>query len=152
MEIKEIEFSKLRHGYITIKNFLEQASGEPVNELDKRIVEDLGLFGDDNLFLLDGFVKKYELEFENFVYEKHFHSEGELFNPTDALLNLLKLPIWLPLKTLEILTLGKIKLSKPKFEKPIREVTDMTFKDLITWYIEGTYATSEQISYKLKST
>lgn len=152
MKTKEIEFEKLRIAYLTIKHFLEDAAGIDVTSLDSRIAEDLGLFGDDNYFLLEQFVDKFELQYDGFEYHKHFYSEGELFDSSVALFNLLTLSIWLPMKTIELLTLNKLKLNKPNFYKPEHEVTDMTFRDMLTWYLEGNYTTSKQISYKIKST
>jgi hypothetical protein len=61
----------------------------------------------------------------------------------------LTLSIWLPLKTIELLTFNKLKIDKPKFQRPDREIEDMTFKDLLTWYIEGKYATEKEIKYKI---
>ena len=152
MKTKEIEFDKLRHAYLIVKQFLEESSGIDVTSLNSRIAEDLGLFGDDNYFLLEQFVDKFELQHDGFEYNKHFYSEGELFDSSAALYNLLTLSIWLPMKTIELLTLNKLKLNKPNFYEPEHEVTDMTFKDLLTWYLEGNYTTSQQVSYKIKST
>ncbi|MBL3658645.1 DUF1493 family protein [Fulvivirga sediminis] len=152
MITKEIEFSKLRHAYTTIKKFLEDSSGVEVNSVNQRIAEDLGLFGDDNYFLLEQFVEKFELEHEGLEYERYFYSEAELFDSKAALFNLFTLSVWLPMKTIELLTLNKFKLNKPSFYKPEHPVNDMTFKDMLTWYLEGTYATSEHVQYRIKST
>ncbi len=150
-QIKEIDFSKLRFAYLTIKSFLEKESGENVDNLKIRIAEDLSLFGDDNYDLLLKFVKKFELDYSDFQYDKHFYSEGELFSSGAALYNILALSVWLPLKTIELLTLNKVKINKPEFYQPSREVSDMTFKDLLTWYIEGKYATGKDIEYRIKN-
>jgi hypothetical protein len=60
-QIRQVDFSKLRHGYITVKSFLESESFEKVKSLDTRVAEDLGLYGDDNYDLLVKFIKKFEL-------------------------------------------------------------------------------------------
>lgn len=151
-QIKEIEFNKLRFAYLTVKQFLEDESGERVDSVNTKIAEDLSMLGDDNLELLEHFVEKFELEHQGFEYERHFYSEAELFDSSAALYNLLTLSVWLPMRTVELLTLNKIKLNKPSFYKPERSVNDMTFKDLLTWYLEGTYTTSEQVKYSIKST
>jgi len=151
IEEKAIEFSKLRHAYIVVKNFLEEESRENVKSLDTKIAEDLGLYGDDNYELLIKFIDKFEVEHSEFDYGKHFHSEGEIANPTIALLNLLTLSIWLPIKTIELLTLNRIKLPKPKFHGADRKVSDMKFKELLTWYIEGKYSNDTDIKYTLKN-
>lgn len=150
MEVKEIEFSKLRHAYVTVKNFIESEAWEKVKSLDTKIENDLGMAGDDNLELLEKFVAKFELEHQNFKYSKHFLSEGELFNSTTAFLTLLNLSVWIPLKTIELLTFNKIKLGKPNFNSgPQRE--DLTFREMIIWYIEKDYVPTESVKYKIKA-
>jgi hypothetical protein len=153
METRQIEFAKLRHAYVTVKNFIvKEAEGyNELKSLDTKIKADIGLSGDDNLELLDKFVKKFELDYKNFQYDKHFHSEGELFGSGAALVNLLTLSVWLPLKTIELLTFNKIKIDKPQFPvTPDRKVSDLTFKDMLTWYIEKEYNLSDKIKYEIK--
>lgn len=151
METRQIEFEKLRHAYVTIKHFLETESREKVISLNNKVEADLGLSGDDNYELLEKFIKKFELDHQNFDYNKHFYSEGELCDPGFAIVNLLALSVWLPLKTIELLTFNKINLDKPKFPvTPDREVSDLTFKDLLTWYIEKEYKSSNEIKYEIK--
>ncbi|WP_205504611.1 DUF1493 family protein [Rufibacter psychrotolerans] len=150
-QIKQVEFTKLRHAYQTVKAFLVEASFVDVENLKTRVAEDLGMYGDDNYELLVKFVDKFELDHKGFDYSKHFHSEGELFGSGAALINLLALSIWLPLKTIELLTFNKVKLPKPSFYQPNSDVSDMTFKDLLTWYIEGKYATEKDIKYEIKT-
>jgi hypothetical protein len=153
METKEIEFAKLRHAYITIKHFLETEGYEKVTSLDNKVEADLGLSGDDNYELLEKFVTKFELDHKSFDYDKHFYSEDEIFGVGRAVVNLLTLSVWLPLKTIELLTFNKIDLDKPKFPvTPDREVSDLTFKDLLTWYIEKEYVASDKIKYQVKKT
>ena len=149
MEVKEIEFSKLRHAYITVKIFLETESWDKVKSLDTKIENDLGLAGDDNAELLEKFVKKFELKHTNFDYSKHFLSEGELFNWSSSLSTLLKLSIWIPLKTIELITLNTIKIEKPNFNN-YPEKDDLTFKEMIIWYIEKDYVPTECVKYKIK--
>ena len=149
-EERLVEFEKLKLAYITVKNFLEKEAGENVESLKTKIAEDLSFYGDDNYYLLTKFVEKFELEHSDFNYDKHFHSESEIADSSIALYNLLILSVWLPLKTIELLTLNNLKINKPSFYKPSRKVTDMTFKDLLTWYIERKYTDSE-IKYVLKN-
>ncbi|UII18970.1 DUF1493 family protein [Fulvivirga ligni] len=151
MKIKRVEYAKLRHAYATVKMFLEKTSGVRITSLNNTIAEDLGLWGDDNLFLLEEFVNRYELQHNGIEYEKYFHSEVEHLASTTILINILKLLIWLPLKLIEWLTLNKIKLSLSRFEKLERKVNDMTFKDLVTWYVEKDFMLSNQLKYELKS-
>ncbi len=146
MEVKEIEFSKLRHAYVTVKTFIESESYTKVKSLDTRIENHLGMAGDDNAELLEKFVTKFELEYKNFNYSNHFLSEGELFNPTTTLIALLMLPIRISLKTIELITFKNVKIEIPKFNNH-PEKADLTFKELITWYIEKDY--SESVTYKI---
>ena len=150
-EIKQLEFSKLRHAYITVKSFIEHEAGDDLKSLKTKIEDDLGLAGDDNYDMLTKFVDKFKLEYSDFEYDKHFYSEGELFDSSAALYNLLILSIWLPLKTIQLLTLNKIQIPKLSFYKPAREVSDMTFRDLLTWYIEGKYIPEGNVKYAIKA-
>ena len=150
-QVKQIEFSKLRFAYNTVKRFMEDEAFDDVTSLRTKIVEDLGMTGDDNYDLLTKFVKKFELDHSDFQYEKHFYTEGELYDSTAALINLLSLSIWIPLKTVELLTLNKIHIPKPGFYKPPRKVTDMTFRELLVWYIEGRYVAADKIRYEIKN-
>ncbi len=153
MEIRQIEFSKLRHAYVTVKTFIDkETDGYNKSEsLKSNLKGDIGLYGDDNLDLLEKFVNKFELDFKNFDYDKHFHSEEELFGTEAALYNLLSLSVWLPLKTIELLTFNKVKLVKPKLPvTPGRIVADLSFKDMLIWYIEKEYKTSGEIKYEIK--
>jgi hypothetical protein len=149
-QVKQVEFAKLRFAYVTVKNFIEDEAFDEVTSLRTKIAADLGMSGDDNYDFLIKFVKKFELDHKDFIYEKHFYTEMELYDSTAALINLLSLSIWIPLKTLELLTLNKIHIPKPGFYKPPRKVTDMTFKDLLTWYIEGKYVSADEIKYEIK--
>ena len=149
-EIKQIEFNKLRFAYETVKRFLEAQSGDDVDSLKTKIADDLGMAGDDNYFMLTEFVKKFELNHDGFDYDKHFYSEMELYDSTAALINLLSLSIMLPLKAIELLTLNKVHIPKPGFYRPSRKVTDMTFKDLLTWYLEGRYTLANDVKYQIK--
>jgi hypothetical protein len=154
METRQIEFAKLRHAYVTVKSFIDKEA-EGYNELkslDTKIRADIGLSGHDNLELLEKFVEKFELDYKDFEYDKHFYSEGELYGSEAALFNLLTLSVWLPLKTIELITFNKIKINKPKFPvTPDREVSDLTFKDLLTWYIEKEFKPSDKIKYVIKT-
>lgn len=146
----EIEFSKLKLAYIAVKYFLQEESFEEIKSTKDRVSEDLGLDGDDNYFMLLKFVNKFELEFSDFIYDEHFHSEGELFGSEAAFWNIITLSIWLPLKTIELLTLNKLKLSMPAFFTTNRTVKDLTFREMVNWYIEGKFPTSS-IKYIIAS-
>ena len=153
MEIREIEFEKLRFAYLTVKAFVESESRDKIKSLETKIVADLGISGDDNSELLSKFVEKFELDYQNFDYEKHFYTESELFDSSAAFLTLLCLSVWLPLRTIELLTFNKLKIDKPPLRiLPNRNVSDLTFKDLLTWYLEKEYKPSSEVKYVIINT
>lgn len=150
-EVKLIEYKSLKLAFITVKDFLEEEARRKVPSLKTKIAADLGIYGDDNHHLLINFVEKFKLGHDDFLIDNHFHSEGEIADFTLVCKNLIVFPVWLALKSFEILTLNLIKLKKPSFYNPSRKVIDLTLKDLITWYIEGTYKTYP-IKYKIDKT
>ena len=66
----KFKYTEIKDAYLEVKKFLEHASGEKINSLNTKIVDDLKLWGDDNYFLLIEFVEKYNLNFEKFEYNK----------------------------------------------------------------------------------
>lgn len=149
-QVVYIEFEKLRLAYKAVKGFLEKESCRKVDNLSIRVAGDLGIVGDDNLELLERFVEKFELNYQGFNYPKHFHSEAELFGSEAAFGIFLRLSVWLPLKAIELLTLNKIKFQKPSMYTPEREVSDMTFRCLVTWYVENQYPGDSGVVYRIK--
>ena len=150
MEIREIEFEKLKHAYLTVRAFIDSESYDKVKSLKTKIENDLGLSGDDNYELLEKFVEKFELDHKDFDYKKHFYTEAELFDSTSSVLTLLCLSVWLPLKTIELLTFNKLKIEKPPLRVlPNRKVSDLTFRDLLTWYLEKEFKPNGEVKYVL---
>lgn len=149
MEIKRIGFANLRQSYVTVKDFVESETGETVKSLDTKIAEDLGLWGDDNWDLLTKFVTKFKLDSKDFEYDKHFESEGELFNSGALLLTILSAVVLAPLKLIELLSFKRIdfglKLFQPGREK---RPLDLSFRDMVTWYIEGQFKLGTEIKYR----
>lgn len=123
----KLEFSNIKESYLEIKTFLENASGQKINGLNTRIAEDLGLFGDDNYFLLTEFAEKYDVDFESFEYDKHFESEGELFNSFRVFISILSLPFFLIAKIMKFIfpkiniDLSNLVVSKLKGEFCLRK-------------------------------
>ncbi|WP_266365345.1 DUF1493 family protein [Tellurirhabdus rosea] len=134
------DFKTLRSAYIEVKSFIEKEAGDEVSSLNTKIEDDLGCAGDDNYELLEKFVAKYKLDATGFKYSKHFLSEGELFGSGAALLTLLALPFVITFRLIKGLTRGKVDLNKanliPDWQ---RQTTDITFGDLLTWYLTGQY-------------
>ena len=135
----KLEFSNIKESYLEIKTFLENASGQKINGLNTRIAEDLGLFGDDNYFLLNEFAEKYDVDFESFEYGKHFESEGELFNSFRALISILSLPFFLIAKIMKFI-FPKINIDLSNLiVSNSRETSDLTFGDLIVSKLKGEF-------------
>lgn len=149
MKSKQIEFSKLKHCYLVVKNFIESEGYVEIDSLGSKLDEDLGFSGDDITDLLEKFIQKFELDYSDFDYKKHFYSEGEIFNNVTYFFSLLNLSIWLPLKVIELITLNKLSIEKPQIRTlPDREVSDLTFRQMIQWYVEKKYQT-ESIKYEI---
>ncbi|RNC86907.1 MAG: hypothetical protein ED556_05650 [Winogradskyella sp.] len=135
----KVEFKKIRKVYKEINDFLENASGENVKGLNTKICEDLGLWGDDNYFLLEEFVTKNNLNFDKFDYSEHFESEGELFNGNNALIGLLTLPFLIVARIIKWI-FPKIKTPFDNSFLPMKnERADLTFGDLIVCKLKGEF-------------
>ncbi len=150
METKEITFTQLRQAYIVVKKLLEDKSGDSVRSLKTKIVGDLSLYGDDNYELIEEFVDNYQLDYQNFEYGNYFLSEAELFGSGAVLKSFLYLILLIPGKIIELVSFQKVNLLNALF-KPQREVKDLTFGDMITWYIEKRFVLRSELKYKLNN-
>ncbi len=149
--IIESDFKTLREAYLNIKAFVAKEVGEDEILIKSKIVDDLGCAGDDNWELIQKFIAKYNLDNTGFEYSKHFLSEGELFDSFAALLRIISLPFAILFWLLKTITFGKLDLNKVKiFPDWQREVVDMTFGDLLSWYLAGRYCLRDQISIRIK--
>jgi len=92
--IIKISFNNLKREYLEVQKFLQKESGEKNINNKSKVANDLSLWGDDNVDMLEKFITKYEVDFSNFNYEKHFESEGELFDSIGVLLGILFLPLY----------------------------------------------------------
>lgn len=150
MNKRAIEFSILKDSYLTVKDFLEKESGMKIKSLSTNIERDLYLSGDDNHELLEKFIMKFNLNYEGFDYSKHFLSEGELFGSGEVLIKILKTIIWFPLKAIELASINRLKLLSDNFFDPPRQTQDLSFRDILTWFIEGKYKLGSEVKYELK--
>lgn len=145
------DFPTLRRAYLEIKNFIEKETSCKVLSLKTHIHNDLGCTGDDNYELLEKFVTKYKLNTSGFDYSKHFLSEGELFGSIAVLLQIITIPIFVVIWLLRVITFGKIDLTKKQFlPKMNRQTLDMSFGDILTWYLTGKYCLRSDVKFKLK--
>ncbi len=141
-------FRTLRQAYVEVKRFIEENSFDTVTSLNTRIEEDLGMSGDDNYNLLVKFVKKYKLDVLGFDYNKHFLSEGEIiFDPGIMLYSILiALPFWIIFWLVRLLTFGHINYTQEQIMPSVnRQTLDMTFGDLLVWYLTGKYQLRKEV-------
>lgn len=151
MQYKNLPFSQLRHAYNTVKQFIEDETGCEINSLQNKIEEHLGIAGDDTGELLGKFINHFGLSAEGFEFDKHFYSEGELFGSGPTLYNIVVFVIKVVLWIIETLSFKRLNFhSKPQWYTPVdREVSDLTFKQMLTWYIEKDFTYVNHTSYKL---
>lgn len=139
-----VSFSTLRKAYHEVKSFLEGEIEDKVKSLSTTIDNDLGCTGDDNYELLVKFVEKYNLNHEDFDYDVHFLSEGELFGSSTMFLYLLLSPLYI----LKAISFGKVNLLPPAGYWD-RETNDLTFGDMITWYLAKDFKLRKDLNIKL---
>lgn len=140
------DFKTLRQAYVEVKTFIEKELATSVPSINTQLVGDLGCGGDDNAELLEKFIKKYNLDVTGFNYSKHFLSEGEITNGGAALLAILCLPVIVVIWLINTLSGNTLKLRYPKIQ---RDTTDMTFGDMLTWYLTGKYNLRNDVVVRL---
>lgn len=138
------DFSTLKSAYNEVKSFLEEETFDKVTSLATTIENDLGCAGDDNYELLIKFSEKYNLNTEDFDYSAHFLSEGELFDSTSIILQLLQLPLYI----LKVVTFGKVNILPPHGYF-YRETSDLTFGDMIAWYLSKDFKHRRDLNIQL---
>ncbi|GAB3512870.1 hypothetical protein [Emticicia fontis] len=146
------DFSTLRAAYIEVKKFASKEVGVKKISLKTTVAKDLGCAGDDNFELLEKFVTKYDLDFIDFDYSKHFLSEGELMRPGLGIVNILLLFFFLITWVIKIITFNKIDFTDFQLLPNLhRKTLDMTFGDMLTWYLTGKYSLRTDVNFKIKS-
>lgn len=135
------QFPTLRKEYLEVKQFIKNETGETEISLRTTLVDDLGLYGDDNYDLLGKFVTKYNLKLDGFSYSKHFESESEVFNNGMIFIRLLFLPFFLLIWLINIIVVRgrnwKSIVFYPKWNGP--QKLDMTIADMVIWKLSNTY-------------
>lgn len=146
----EAKYSEIKKSYIEVKTFLEYKSSIKVENLETKIVEDLGLWGDDNLFLLEDFSKKYNVNFDKFNYDEYFDSEGDFINLKTLIFGLFKLPIMLInsifIKNISFQIYSKI--DDILYDRTT-DKKDLTFGDLIISKLNGEFSLRENCKVQL---
>lgn len=146
----KFKYTELKEAYLEVEKFLKHASGHKTINLNTKIVDDLKLWGDDNYFMLVEFTEKYNLNFDEFEYDKHFDSEGEFVGFKTLILGLLKLPIL-------IINSLLIKYFSPKIYNKIENILydrtndkkDLTFGDLILSKLNGEFCLRDECKIEL---
>jgi hypothetical protein len=145
------DFKTLRAAYIEVKKFITTEVGVKNFSLKTTIESDLGCAGDDNFELLEKFVIKYNLDFTGFEYSKHFLSEGELMQIGYIPIGILSMFIYLIAIIAKTITFNKIDFTKFQLlSNRYRQTLDMTFGDMLMWYLTGKYTLRNEIKIRLK--
>ncbi|QBN17775.1 DUF1493 family protein [Flavobacterium nackdongense] len=152
--IIKISFKNLKQNYLEVQQLLEEKSGEKNICIKSKIANDLSLVGDDNYYLLDSFITKYNLDFSNFNYAEHFESEGELTMSIWSILSVFFIPLFILKGILSyVIYLYSKKYSDKidSFNFFLREYKsdriDLTMGDLITSKIKGKFLLRENVKF-----
>lgn len=145
-DVFEADFGSLRAAYREVKAFLEEETGDDVLSLETAVQRDLGQVGDDSLELLIKFTERFNLDQGQFDYCRHFLFEGELFPPVAFWLGIALIPVWI----LDRITFRKLNLYPSGiFNNFYRDTADLTFGDMVTWYLLKTYVPRTNVAIKL---
>ena len=145
------DFKTLREAYLEVKKFITEETYKETLSLKTTIEGDLGCAGDDNLELLEKFVDTYNVDFEGFDYSKHFLSEGELFGSVSIIVFILSLLFSLIAGLTKIISFHKIDFTNyQSFPNTNQKAMDMTFGDMLTWYLIGKYSLSSKVNFRFK--
>lgn len=150
----EINYKTLKQNYIEVHQFLKEKSGEENICNKSKIANDLSLWGDDNYYLLNDFINKYNLDFANFNYDNHFESEAQLFGPLNSFFTF----IFTIINTLKFSLFIIVYLFSKRYSKMINdfkfyihedkiEKQDLTMGDLITSKICGKFEMRENVQF-----
>lgn len=144
------EYKDLKQAYLEVKSFLEDETGEEDITLKTQIGNDFGYDGDDSLELLEKFVSKYGLDIDGFDFSKHFLTEGEIADGAGAILQLFFLPITILIWLIKLFSSGRINLTKEhKFPDIYRDTLDLSFGDMLTWYLTGKFALRRDVRFQM---
>jgi hypothetical protein len=151
MHIRNLPYAELKNAYQTVKQFAEEQTGGEINSVQGDIEEQLGIAGDDTEELIIKFIKRFDLNATEFEIDKHFYSEGELFGSGPSIANIIILIIKVSLWIIELISFEQIKHDhKPEWYRPSnRKVIGLTFKQMLTWYLEKDFKKADSTSYRL---
>lgn len=137
--IMHYSYSEVKFAYLDTIDLL-QMKGEPRVQLNDKIAEDLGHWGDDNYFLILDLVERFKLEHVGYDHDEHFESEGEVISLWSLLAAPFTVFAWLIFKIVERAVPG---CSEPGFldrwaGRP-NPRKDLTVGDLIAWRLAGEF-------------
>ncbi|WP_375561482.1 hypothetical protein ACE193_02690 [Bernardetia sp. OM2101] len=146
----EFSYKEIKESYLEIKSFLKlsKKENEKLN-LKTKIGEDLDFWGDDNLLLLEEYIKKYNLNFDNFNYAHHFESELEIIDIRRFIIGLIYLPFLILILSFNYL------FPKNSIEPSILFLkgdvkADLTFGDLVASKLKGEFCLKADANIQLK--
>jgi hypothetical protein len=139
----EFTYKEIKESYLEIKAFLESWTNEKII-LSTRIEEDLNFQGADNIFLLEEFIEKYNLDFTDFDYDKHFMSEVLTLK---QLFLIPLFPFFIIIQLLAYYFPNLESLSMIYFQKP---KADLTFGDLVASKLKGEFCLKTDANIQLK--
>lgn len=146
----KFKYTEIKETYIEVKKFLEYASGEKINSLNTKIVDDLNIWGDENYFLLIEFIEKYDLNFAHFRYDEHFDSEGDFVGLGILIFGLLTLPISIINSfIIKHISLNAYNNIGDVIYGKANEKKDLTFGDLITSKLKGEFCLRDEYRIEL---
>lgn len=144
-------YKELKQAYLEVKRFLEKETGEEVESLNTQIGNDFGYDGDDSLELLEKFIEKYKLNIKGFDFSKHFLNEAEIASGDSTFLELFFLPVKVLIWLIKLCSFGRFDLMKGQNLPDIyRDTLDLSFGDMLTWYLVGKYSLRTQVRFELK--
>jgi hypothetical protein len=153
-ETIEISYKNLKQNYIEVQQFLEEKSAEKNICNKSKIANDLNLWGDDNYYALNDFITKYNLDFNNFNYDNHFESEGELRMNIFGVLSVIFIPLYILKAIIGYFSKsfsGKYSIRINNFnfflKKYKSDRIDLTMGDLITSKIYGKFELRENVQF-----
>lgn len=144
----EFSYKEIKESYLEIKSFLERGTNEKII-LSTKIAENLDFWGDDNLFLLEEYIEKYKINFDNFDYSHHFENELEIIDIRRFIVEIIFLPFSI------LILLFNYLFPKQRIEPTIpffrgEEKADLTFGDLVASKLKGEFCLKENANIQLK--
>ncbi|MBA4166393.1 MAG: DUF1493 family protein [Chitinophagaceae bacterium] len=147
--IVKTDFATLRRAYQEVQSFVEERAWEKIEGQQTSIEEDLGMAGDDNYELMEEFVTRYQLDATGFNYSKHFCSEGELFDSTAALVTLFLTVVRVLQWIVQMISFKTIRFDNTHMRDWPRHTYDLTFGDLLTWYLAKKFTIRGEVLFVL---